>query len=68
MLSAGTIITLIEEGVILIPKFLKLWSNIKGSFSSDDMAAVDAALEAAKQQDAADTAQADKDLDAAAKR
>jgi hypothetical protein len=67
-MSAATIITLIEEGVILIPKFLNLWSNIKGSFSASDMAAVDAALEKAKQQDAADTAQADTDLDAAGKR
>ena len=63
-----TIISLIEEGVILIPKFLTLWGSIKGSFSSSDAAAVDAALQAAIAQDAADTAQADQDLSDAAKR
>lgn len=67
-MDAATIITLIEQGVVLIPKFIQLWSNIKGTFSSSDMAAVDAALKAAIMQDAADTAQADIDLDAAAKR
>lgn len=66
-MNAATIVTLIEQGVIIIPKFLQLWSNIRGSFSSSDMVAVDAALEVAKKQDAIDTAQADKDLDEASK-
>lgn len=67
MLSAATIITLIEEGVVIIPKFLQLWNNVKGSFSTADTASIDAALAAAIKQDAIDTAQADKDLDAASK-
>jgi hypothetical protein len=66
-MNAATIIALIEQGVILIPKFVQLWSNIRGSFSASDMAAIDAALETAKTRDASDTAQADIDLDAASK-
>lgn len=66
--DATTIIQLIEQGVVLIPKFAQLWANIKGTFSTDDAAAVDAALQAAILQDAKDTAQADIDLAAAAKR
>lgn len=67
-MDAATIINLIEQGVILLPKFAALWANVKDTFSSSDAAAIDAALQAAIAQDAADTAQADADLDAAAKR
>lgn len=67
-MDVGTIITLIEQGVVLIPKFIALWANVKSTFSSDDAALIDAALQAAILQDAKDTAQADIDLAAAAKR
>jgi hypothetical protein len=66
--SAATIIALIQEGVVLLPKLQELLGTIRGSFSSTDMAAIDAALAAAIKQDEIDTAQADADLDAAAKR
>ena len=67
-MDPATIITLIEQGLIVIPKFIALWGSIKDTFSSTDAAAVEAALQAAKAQDAADTAQADDDLAAAATR
>lgn len=67
-MDIATIIKLIEEGVILVPKFIQLWMGVKATFSTDDVNAVNAALVAAINQDAIDTAQADKDLAEAALR
>lgn len=63
-----TIVSLIEKGVILLPKFMALWQEISTTFSSDDRTVIDAALKAAIARDIADTAQADADLTAAAGR
>lgn len=67
-MDIATIVSLIEQGLILIPKFEELWAEISTTFSSTDKATVDAALAKAKARDAADTAQADIDLDEAEKR
>lgn len=63
-----TILNLISQGALVIPKFVQLWNGVKDTFNSTDAAKVDAALRAAITQDALDTAQALLDLDAAAKR
>jgi len=44
-----------------------LWADIRGAFSTEDQAQVDAALKAAQAQDETDTAMADVALDQAAK-
>lgn len=67
-MDIATILNLIGQGVVLIPKFQQLWSDIRADYSQTDQAAVDAALEAIRAKDAADTAQADVDLDAASKK
>ena len=67
-MDIATIVSLIEQGVVLIPEFTSFWNTIKADFSAADQATIDAALKTAAAQDAADTAQADKDLTDAAKR
>lgn len=66
--NAETIVALINAGVVLIPKFMEMYDEISATFSTDDKAAVDAALAKARARDAADTTKADKDLDDAAGR
>lgn len=67
-MNTTLLVQMIEEGIILVPKFIDLWNIVKDTFSSTDQAVIDAALAKAIAQDAADTALADVELDAAAQR
>lgn len=67
-MTVALLVQLIEQGIVLIPQFASLWNEVKGTYSSEDQAAVDAALAKARAADDADTKQADQDLtDAGAK-
>lgn len=66
-MDVATILALINAFPQAITEIGNLWGVIKGEFSSEDQATIDAALATAQSQDAADTAAADVALQAAAK-
>lgn len=61
-MTVALLVQLIEQGIVLIPQFTALWNDVRGTYSSEDQAAVDAALAKARAADDADTKQADQDL------
>jgi hypothetical protein len=63
-MTTAILIQMIEQGLVLVPQFMTFWETIRTDFSSTDQTAIDAALKAAQDKDAADTAQ--EKLDAAA--
>lgn len=64
-MPVSTILALIAAFPQALSTFTAFWNDIRGTFSTEDQATIDAALTSAQTQDAADTATADAALKAA---